>query len=66
MEENTELGFTLYPRSRRFPAETVTDADFVDDIAPLADINQDTEALLLILEIAAEAVSLRINEDKTE
>ena len=49
----------LYPRrSQCFPAETATDADFADDIAPLADINQDTEALLLILEVATEAVGL--------
>ena len=67
LDKNTGLGFTLHPRrSRRCPAVTITDADFADDLALFADNNKDAEALLLVLEVAAEAVGLRINRDKTE
>ena len=66
IDENSELGFTLQPRrSRRYPAETITDADFADDLALLADNSIDAEALLLLLEEAAQAVGLNVNYGKT-
>ena len=66
IDNNSELGFTLQPRrSRRYPATTITDADFADDLALLADNSSNAEQLLLLLEKAAEAVGLRVNYGKT-
>ena len=66
IDNNSGLGFTLQPRrSRRYPATTITDADFADDLALLADNSGNTEQLLLLLEKAAEAVGLRVNYGKT-
>ena len=66
IDENSELGFTLHPRrSRRHPATILTDADFADDLALLADNSKDAEALLVLLEVAAEAVGLQVNYSKT-
>ena len=66
IDENSELGFTLHPRrSRRHPATILTDADFADDLALLADNSKDAEALLVLLEVAAEVVGLQVNYGKT-
>ncbi len=66
IDENSQLGFTLQSRrSRRHPATTMTDADFADDLALLADNSNDAEKLLILLEEAAEAVGLRVNYGKT-
>ena len=48
MKEN---GFTLgKTRSRRYPAHTMTDTDYTDDIALLANPPTQTESLLYSLE----------------
>ena len=52
-------------RSRRYTAKTITDADYVDDIAILANTPHEAEVLLLSLEQAAAGNSLHINGHKT-
>ena len=60
-------GFTLKKtRSRWYPAETITDADYADDIALLANTPTQAEFLLHSLERAAGGIGLHVNADKTE
>ena len=53
-------------RSRRFPAQTITDVDNVDEIAILANTHVQAESLLYSLEGVAGGVDLHVNVDKTE
>ena len=60
-------GFTMTPaRSRRYPAEKVTDADFADDLALLSNTIDEAQQMLTSLEEAAGAVGLIMNEAKTK
>ena len=62
-----ENGFELTKkRSRRHPAKTITDADYADDIALLANIPNQAETLLHSLERAVAGISLHVNAHKTE
>ena len=62
-----ENGFELTKkRSRRHPAKTITDADYADDIAILANTPNQAETLLHSLEQAAAGISLHVNAHKTE
>ena len=62
-----ENGFELTKkRSRRYPATTITDADYADDIAILANTPDPAETLLHSLEQAAASIGLYINAHKTE
>ena len=62
-----ENGFELTKkRSRRYPATTITDADYADDIAILANTPDLAEALLHSLERAAANIGLYVNAHKTE
>ena len=62
-----ENGFELTKkRSRRYPAKTVTDADYADDIAILANTPNQAETLLHSLEQAAAGIGLNVNAHKTE
>ena len=62
-----ENGFKLAKeRSRRYPAKTITDADYADDIALLANPPAQAETLLHSLERAAGGIGLHVNTDKTE
>ena len=62
-----ENGFELTKkRSRRYPATTITDADYADDIAILANTPDQAETLLHSLEQAAASIGLYINAHKTE
>ena len=62
-----ENGFKLTKeRSRRYPAKTITDADYADDIAILANTPNQVETLLHSLEQAAESFGLHVNAHKTE
>ena len=62
-----ENGFELTKkRSRRYPATTITDADYADDIAILANTPDQTETLLHSLEQAAASIGLYVNAHKTE
>ena len=53
-------------RNRRYPAQTITDADYTDDIALLANSPAKAESLLHSLERAAGGIGLHVNADKTE
>ena len=54
------------PRSRRYPAKTITDADYADDIAILANTPDQAKTLLHSLESAAAGIGLYVNAHKTE
>ena len=53
-------------RSRRYPAKTITGADYADDIAILANTPDQTETQLHSLERAATGIGLYVNAHKTE
>ena len=60
-------GFKLAKeRSRRYPAQTITDADYADDIALLANAPVQAETPLHSLERAACGVCLHVNADKSK
>ena len=62
-----ENGFELKKkRSRRYPAKTITDANYADDIALLANTPNQVETLLHSLEWAAAGIGLHVNAHKTE
>ena len=62
-----ENGFELTKkRSRRYPSKTITDADYADDIAILANTPNQAETLLYSLERAAAGIGLYVNAHKTE
>ena len=62
----TDIVKMVKERSRRYPAQTITDADDADDIALLANIPAQAETLLHDLERAAAGIGLYVNADKTE
>ena len=53
-------------RSRSYPVKTITDADYTDDIAILANTPDQAETLLHSLEWAAAGIGLYVNAHKTE
>ena len=62
-----ENGFELTKkRSRRYPAKTITDADYADDMAILANTPVQAETVLHTLELAAAGIGLYVNAHKTE
>ena len=62
-----ENGFELTKkRSRRYPAKTITDADYADDIAILANTHAQAETLLHSLERAAAGIGFHVNAHKTK
>ena len=62
-----ENGFELMKkRSKRYPAKTITDADYTDDLVLLANTPNQAETLLYILERAAAGIGLHVNAHKTE
>ena len=62
-----ENGFELTKkRSRKYPAKTITDADYADDIAILANTPNQAETLLHSMERAATHIGLQFNAHKTE
>ena len=67
IDEIKENGFEVTKkRSRRYPAKTITDADYADDIAILANTPNQAEILLHSLERAAAGIGLHVNAHKTE
>ena len=67
IDEKTDLGFTLYERrSRRHDAKKVSDADYADDLALLADYIQDAESTLHNVEQLAQVIGLYVNPSKTK
>ena len=67
LDSNNNLGLLLSSRqgSRR-PSQHLTDLDFADDLALIAESIKNAETLLQSLEEAASAVGLLCNETKTE
>ena len=62
-----ENGFELTKkRSRRYPAKTITDADYADDIAILANTLNQAETLLHSSEGATASIGIHVNAHKTE
>ena len=62
-----ENGFELTKkRSRRYPTKTITDTDYADDIAILANTPDQAEKLQHSLERAAAGIGLYVNAHKTE
>ena len=62
-----ENGFKLTKeRSRRYPAQTITDADYTDDIAVLANALDQAETPLHSLERAAAGIGLHFHGHRTE
>ena len=63
-----ENGFKLTKKSsRRYPAKTITNADYADDIAlPANNTPNEAETLLHSLEPAAAGIGLHVNAHKTE
>ena len=61
-----ENGFELTKkRHKRYPAKTITDADYADDLALLANTPNQAETLLHSLERAAAGIGLHVNAHKT-
>ena len=61
-----ENGFELTKkRSRRYPAKTITDANYADDIAILANTPVQAKTLLHTLERATACFVLHVNAHKT-
>ena len=62
-----ENGFELTKkRNKRYPAKTITDTDYADDIAILANTPNQAETLLHSLERDAAGICLHVNAHKTE
>ena len=62
-----EKGFKLAKeRSKRYPTQKITDTDYTDDIALLANSPAQAKSLLNSLEQVAGGISLHVNTDKTE
>ena len=64
---NKELGFTISKsKSSRYPAVSITDADYADDIALTTNDLSEANTLLLLIEEKANKIGLNINSRKTE
>ena len=64
MKEN---GFKLTKeRSRSYPEQTITNADYADDIAHLANAPAQAETLLHSLERVTASIGLYVNAHRTE
>ena len=62
-----ENGFELTKkRSRRYPAKTITDTDYADDIAILANTPNQAETLLHSFERAIAGIGLHVKAHKTQ
>ena len=64
MDKMKENGFKrIKEGSRRYPAQTITDVDYADYIALLANTPAQAESLLHNLEWSAAGIGLHINAD---
>ena len=67
LSKHPEIGFTIKPyRRRRVKAERISDTDFEDDIALIADTVKEVEMLMQEVERVAATVGLKMNEGKTK
>ena len=65
LDNLNDRGLQIQPRrSRRHPAQHLTDLDFADDLALITEQVEDAEALLQSLERAAALIGLYCNESK--
>ena len=65
VEIDEDWCFTLKKaRSRRYPTETIMDADYADDIVLLANTLTQAKSLLHSLEQATGGIGLHVNADK--
>ena len=55
--------YTKKAKCRRYPAQTITGADYADDIELLVNVPTQAECLLLSLETAAGAIGLHVKGD---
>ena len=53
-------------RSRKYPVKTITDTDYADDLAILANSSAQAETQLHSMEQAAAVIGLHVNAHKTE
>ena len=60
-----EKGFKLAKKRRTYPAKTIMDADYADDIALLANTPTQAPALLHGVKRAAVGIDFHINTEKT-
>ena len=66
IDKMKDNGFKLAKeRIRRYPAQTITDADYAHDVALLANTPAQAESLLHRLERAAGDIGLHVNANKT-
>ena len=61
-----ENGLELTKKSRRFPAKTITDADYANDTAILANTPNQAKTLLHSLEQTVAGIGFHVNAHKTE
>ena len=66
IDKNKENGFELTKKNRTYPAKTITDTDYANDIAILANAPAQAKTLLHSLEQVATGIGLHINAHKTE
>ena len=67
IDKINENGFKLTKeRSRRYASKRITDVDYADDIALLANTPAQAETLLQCLDPAAACIGLHVNPHKTE
>ena len=60
------IGLDVKRKEAEVPSKTITDADYADDIAILANTPNQAETLLHSLERAAASIGLHVNAHKTE
>ena len=61
------IGFKLTKeRSRRYPAQIITDVNYADDVALLVNTPAQAETLLQSQELAAAGIALHVNTHKME
>ena len=67
-KSNNKKGFHILKkaRSRKYPAKTMTDTDYADNLALLANTPTHAESLPSCLEQSAEGIGFYMNANKTE
>ena len=67
LDKRKDNGFTLAKdKSRSYTSQTITDADYTDDIGLLANTPAQAETQLLSLELAAAGIGLHVNAERME
>ena len=66
MKENSFILLKKKGKKQTMPTQTITDADYADDIVLLANTPTQAGSLLQSLELAAGGISLHVNAGNTE